>query len=146
MVEIQIKKLHPDAIIPEYAHPTDAGMDLFAYTSAIIAPKTRASISTGFSMAFPPGYVALFWDKSGLAAKSGLTILAGVIDSEYRGEPVIVVFNTSDQPYEVKKGQKIAQMLIQPVVHATVSEVTELNNTVRGTGGLGSTGIEKNKN
>ena len=92
-------------------------------------------------MAIPSGYVGLIWDKSGIAANHGLKTMAGVIDSGYRGEIKILIHNLSSRPYTVQSGTKIAQMLIQPVVQNEIIEVKELDDTSRGVGGFGSTGI-----
>ncbi|MDA3836832.1 MAG: dUTP diphosphatase [Nanoarchaeota archaeon] len=141
MVKIKVKKLHPDAKLPLYAKPGDAGMDIFSYEDVIIYPGKRHSVSTGVSIALPIGYVSLIWDKSGIAL-NGLTKMAGVIDSEYRGEYKILLLNVSDKPYEIKKGQKVAQILIQEIVSPEIEEVEELDmDTSRGTGGFGSTGL-----
>ena len=141
-IKIKIKKLNPDAIIPHYAHSGDAGMDIYSVENIIIAPGKRVLVSTGITTEIPEGYVALIWDKSGLAAKSGIKTMAGVIDCHYRGEWKIVLFNTSENNYEVKKGEKIAQALIQPVVNPEIEEVSELSDTSRGEGSFGSTGIK----
>lgn len=138
-MKIKIKKLHSDAIIPKYAHDGDAGMDLFSIEDLILKPKHRAIVRTGLSIEFPKGYVALMWDKSGIA-KEGVTTLAGVGDAGYRGEYKIVLYNLSSKKYEIKKGQKIAQILIQKVESPEIEEVDELSETSRGTGGFGSTG------
>jgi len=140
-IPIKIKKLHPDAKLPCYAHEGDAGLDLFSTEDKIILPKERALISTGISVEMPEGFVALVWDKSGLAAKSGITTLAGVIEYTYRGEYKIALLNTSDQEHIIKKGDKIAQLLIQPIATADIQETTELSETQRGDGAFGSTGI-----
>jgi len=142
-IKIKAKKLHPEAVIPGYAHPGDAGMDLYSVEDIIIKPGERALVATGLSMELPAGYVALIWDKSGLAAKSGIKTMAGVIEYTYRGEYKIVMLNTSKENFEVKKGQKIAQMLVQPIMTAEVEEAKELSDTSRGAGGFGSTGIHK---
>ena len=142
-IKIKIKKLNPDAIIPDYGHPGDAGMDIYSVENIIIAPGKRALVSTGITTEIPEGYVALIWDKSGLAAKSGIKIMGGIIDCHYRGEWKIVLFNTSENNYEVKKGEKIAQALIQPVASPEIEEVSELSDTSRGEGGFGSTGLTK---
>jgi len=139
-VKIKIKKLNPDAIIPKYSHVGDAGMDLFSVEKDfILKPNHRAVVKTGLSIEFPKDYVALIWDKSGLA-KEGITNLAGVGDSGYRGEYKIVLINLSSKNYEIKKGQKIAQLLIQKIETAEIEEVEELSETTRGDGGFGSTG------
>jgi dUTP pyrophosphatase len=142
-IKVKIKKLNPDAVIPNYPHPEDAGMDIYSVENITIAPGKRALVSTGITTEIPKGYVALIWDKSGLAAKSGIKTMAGVIDCNYRGEWKMVLFNTSENNYEVKKGEKIAQALIQPVVNADIEEVSELSDTSRGRGSFGSTGLTK---
>lgn len=138
---IKIKKIHPDARLPSYAHPSDAGMDLFSCETILINPNERQTISTGIAIAIPPGYVGLIWDKSGIAHTHGLKTMGGVIDSGYRGELKIVIHNLSTTTYVVEKGSKIAQMLIQPVAQKTMVEVEELDDTSRGEKGFGSTGL-----
>jgi dUTP pyrophosphatase len=140
MVKIKIKRLREDAILPRYAHFGDAGMDVFSCENLIIPAKERRIVSTGIAAEFPSGYVALVWDKSGLASNFGLKTLGGVIDSSYRGEYKIIILNTSSEDYEVKKGEKIAQILIQPVESCEIEEVTELEESSRGEGRFGSTG------
>lgn len=139
-MRIKVKKLDKEARLPEYAHPGDAGMDIFSLEDYELKPKERHLFSTGVSIALPRGYVALIWDKSGLAAKYGLSTLGGVIDADYRGEYKIVILNTSDKSYNIKKGDKIAQVIIQPVVKAETEEVEDLDQTGRGSGSFGSTG------
>lgn len=142
MVKLKVKKLSEDAIVPSYAHDGDAGMDIYANEDKFVAPGKRAFVSTGIGLEFPKGYVALVWDKSGLAAKNGIHCMAGVGDSSYRGEYRIVLLNTSDQGYEIKKGEKIAQILIQPIEVVEVEEVEELSDdSSRGKGSFGSTGL-----
>ncbi|MCK9568045.1 dUTP diphosphatase [Candidatus Pacearchaeota archaeon] len=138
-VKIKIKKLNPNAIIPKYSHVGDAGMDLFSIEDLILKPKHRALIKTGLSIELPKGYVSLVWDKSGIALK-GIKTMGGVIEHTYRGEYKIILVNLSSEDYEIKKGQKIAQLLIQKIETAEVEEVNELSETIRGTGGFGSTG------
>lgn len=138
---IKIKKLTDAAIIPKYANQGDAGMDFFSNEEMIIKPNQRKLVSTGIAMAIPSGYVGLIWDKSGIAAKHGIKTMAGVIDSSYRGEIEILLQNLSTEEFKVEKGMKIAQMLIQPVEQRNIIEVKELDETKRGTGGFGSTGI-----
>jgi dUTP pyrophosphatase len=138
-VKIKIKKLHPDVIIPKYAHEGDAGMDLFSVEDLILKPKHRALVKTGLSIELPKGYVSLIWDKSGIALK-GIKTMGGVIEHTYRGEYKIIMVNLSSENYEIKKGQKIAQLLIQKIETAEIEEVNELSETTRGDGGFGSTG------
>ena len=138
---IKIKKLVGDAVVPKYANPGDAGMDFFANEEVIIKPNQRKLVNTGISMAIPLGYVGLIWDKSGIASKHGIKTMAGVIDSSYRGEIKILLHNLSAEEFKIEKGTKIAQMLIQPAEQKQIIEVKELDDTKRGTGGFGSTGI-----
>ncbi len=140
-MNINIKKINDQAKIPEYAHPGDAGMDIFSVEEITLKPGERHAVATGIAMQIPDGYVGLVWDKSGRAIKEGITTMAGVVDSGYRGEVKIVLINLSQEPVQVEKHQKIAQMLIQPIQSATVSEVEELDDTARGEGGFGSTGL-----
>lgn len=140
-MNIQVKKLHPDAIVPSFAHPGDAGMDLFSVEDLVIAPGARASVPTGIAIALPDGYVSLVWDKSGPSHKFGVKTLGGVLDSGYRGEYLIGLVNLGQEPFEIRKGQKIAQLLIQKVERPDIEEVDELSDTSRGTGGFGSTGV-----
>ncbi len=140
-IKIKIKKLHPDAIIPHYAHSGDAGLDIYSNENAIIPPKERMLISTGLAIELPEGYVSLIKDKSGIAYKRGLTHMAGVIEYTYTGEYKILLYNTTEQPYEIKKGEKIAQLVIVPVATADIEEVQELSETQRGDGAFGSTGL-----
>lgn len=136
-----MKKVNPEAKLPNYAHPGDAGMDLFADESCVVEPGKRVLVGTGVAMKIPFGYVGLIWDKSGLAAKQGITLLAGVIDSGYRGEVKVVVQNLGHEPFEVVKGNKIGQMLIQAVAAPEIVDVEELDSdTSRSEGGFGSTG------
>jgi dUTP pyrophosphatase len=139
-MKLLIKKLHADARMPTYAHATDAGMDVYAVEDVVVPSGGRVLVSTGIAVAIPPGYVGLFWDKSGLANKSGLKILGGVIDADYRGELLVGVLNTSDVPHQFQKGDKVTQMLVQKVEHPELVEVDELNDTSRGEGAFGSTG------
>ena len=140
---IKFQKILAEAIIPHYAHPGDAGMDIFSAEDAVIKAGERRSVRTGVKMELPEGFVGLIWDKSGLALKNGIKTMAGVIDSCYRGEIEIVLVNLSEQDYKIEKGQKIAQMLIQKAERAEIEEVEDLNETSRGAGGFGSTGLFK---
>jgi dUTP pyrophosphatase len=139
-LSLNIKRLHPDAIIPEYAHEGDAAFDLCAVESVTIKPNERIQVGTGIAMEIPPGYVGLIWDKSGLSHKFGLKTVGGVIDAGYRGEVKIGMINLSAEPYTFEKGHKVAQMIIQAREHVVIKEVQELSDTARGEGGFGSTG------
>lgn len=140
-MQLLIKKLHPDAIVPKYALPGDAGMDLYACETVVLEPNQKTTVKTGIAMAIPKGHVALVWDKSGIASKHHLHTLAGVIDENYRGELGVVIGNFGSVPYTIEKGKKFAQLLIQPVLQPETKEVDSLDETVRGSGGFGSTGL-----
>lgn len=140
-MRLSFKKLHPDAIVPKYALPGDAGMDLFAIQEYSIPPHERTLISTGIAMALPAQHVGLIWDKSGPPVKVGLHTMGGVIDETYRGELKIVVINHGNELIRIEKGQKVAQLLVQPIARPAITEVSELDDTIRGTGGFGSTGL-----
>ena len=141
-MKIRIQKTNPEIKIPSYAHSGDAGMDLYSAEDAIIKPGERKVVTTGIKIEIPNGYVGLIWDKSGLASKNGLKVMAGVIDSTYRGEIKAVIINLSDREYRVEKNTKIAQMLIQKVESMEIEEVENLEDTLRGDGGFGSSGLE----
>lgn len=141
-MDIQVKRLQPNALLPVYAHATDAGMDLFSAVTIVVASNCRALVPTGVALAIPVGYVGLVWDKSGVVTNTGLTTLAGVIDAGYRGEIKIALYNSDAQAQTIQAGQKIAQLLIQPVVQGVLMEVNELSVTARGAGGFGSTGLK----
>ncbi|MEK7568194.1 MAG: dUTP diphosphatase, partial [Patescibacteria group bacterium] len=138
---IKIVKIEEDAKIPNYANLSDAGMDLFSIEEVVLKIGERQAIRTGIKTEIPDGYVGLVWDKSGLALNNGTKTMAGVIDSGYRGEIKIVLVNLGDEDFEIKKGQKIAQMLVQKVERPEIELVDELNATERGENGFGSTGL-----
>ena len=137
---IKFKKLNKDAKIPIYAHPGDAGLDLYSSESYTLNPGERHPFSLGFSLEFPEGYTALVWDKGSLPFKYGLHTIGGVFDAGYRGEYIIMLINLSDKAYKIEKGDKIDQLLIQPGLKAEVIEVKKLTDSSRGGGRLGSTG------
>ncbi len=139
-MELKVKKLHPDAVLPSYAHTGDAGMDIYALERTIIPSGERVAVRSGLAFEIPEGYAGLCWDKSGLAVKHGLTTLAGVIDAGYRGELLVALTNLGETKYVFDAGDKIAQMLIQKVERPNIVEADELNETPRGEGGFGSTG------
>lgn len=139
-MKLKVKKLHPDAKLPTYAHKWDAGMDIFTLENVTINPGESVGIKSGLVFEVPEGYVGLLWDKSGLSIKHGLKILGGVLDSGYRGELIVGMINLGKEPYTFEKGHKLTQMLIQPIVITEIEEVEELSESDRGVGGLGSTG------
>jgi dUTP pyrophosphatase len=138
-MEIKIKRFTPDAILPKYAHPGDVGMDMYSREEFILQPGERIIANTGFALEFEKGYAAIVKDKSGVAA-DGIHTAGGVFDAGYRGEYNAQLVNLGKKPYEVKKGQKIAQLIIYPVAIAQLIEVDELSDSSRGAGKLGSTG------
>lgn len=138
--QVQVKRIHPDAKLPAYAYAGDAGMDLFTVEDYTLKPGERHIFPTGIAMKIPEGFVALVWDKSGLSHKAGMKVFGGVLDSNYTGEYLIGLMNLSSEPHEFKKGDKIAQVLIQPVATATIEEVQELPETNRGDKRHGSSG------
>ena len=140
-MQLKIKKLHEDAKLPSFAHATDAGMDLFTVESFTLEPGGRISAPTGIALAVPEGYVALIWDKSGVAHKRGIKSLGGVIDAGYRGEIFAGLTNIGTEPQSFEQGDKIAQIIIQKIERPELIEVTELDETARGEGRFGSTGV-----
>lgn len=139
MKTIQFKKLHPDAKIPTRAHEHDAGLDLTTVESHTLNPNEGRIFKTGLAVAIEPGFVGLVWDRSSMG-KRGLKTAGGVIDSGYRGEIGIIIWNMSEVHQEIKAGERIAQLLIQPIVTPSTEEVSELTDTKRGAGGFGSSG------
>ena len=142
-VEIQVQKLHAEVKMPAYAHHGDAGVDLFSTINHTLQPGERVLIPTGLKMAIPEGYEGQVRPKSGLALKHGLTVLntPGTVDAPYRGEVGVILINLDHKtPYEIKKGEKVAQMVFAKVKHAEFVETAELTVTTRGEGGYGSTG------
>ncbi len=137
---LKVKKLSPDAVLPNYAHEGDAGLNMYSNETVTIPSSEVAKIRSGISMEIPEGYVGLIWDRSGLSMNHAIKSLGGVIDSSYRGESIFGVINLGKEAYTVEKGHKVVQMLIQKIEHVKVEEVEELSETKRGAGGFGSTG------
>ncbi|WP_051973414.1 dUTP diphosphatase [Cryobacterium sp. MLB-32] len=132
------------SVLPKYAHPGDAGADLHSAEALILAPGARALVGTGVSVALPDGFAAFVVPRSGLAAKHGITIVnsPGTVDAGYRGEIKVALLNTDAQePFSVAVGDRIAQLIIMPVVRATFIPVDKLPGSLRGEGGFGSTGL-----
>lgn len=128
--------------LPAYATAGAAGMDVVAAEAMTIAPGARAAVATGFALAIPPGYEVQVRPRSGLALKHGVTCLntPGTIDSDYRGEVKVILANLGDSPFAIARGERIAQLVPAPVLHAALVEVGALDETARGSGGFGSTG------
>ena len=142
MVEVKINRIDKTVDAPFYAKQGDAAFDLRSSEERMIKPGEKHIVKTGLKVAIPAGYVGLIWDRSGMAAKHALHCLAGVIDSGYRGEIGVVMKNLGESDFLVEKNMRIAQMLIQPVESASLVEVDSLDDTERGTGGFGSTGVK----
>jgi dUTP pyrophosphatase len=141
MMELTVQRIDKGIDLPSYAHPYDAAFDLRSSEDCTLSPGERRVIKTGLKVAIPSGYAGLVWDRSGLAAKNTLHVLAGVIDSGYRGELGVVMVNLGREPFTVERNMRIAQMLIQPVANPKIIEVDELSQTARSEGGFGSTGL-----
>jgi dUTP pyrophosphatase len=142
---IKIQKINQDVVIPHYAHKGDAGMDLYSAEDAVLPAGERKLIGTGLKFEIPTGFELQIRPKSGLAANFGITVLntPGTVDSGYRGEVKVILFNSSKNDYHVKKGEKIAQAVIARYEEAEIEEVERLSETTRGDGGFGSTGLKK---
>lgn len=139
---LRVVRLDPDVALPAYAHPGDAGLDLAAARATTVGPGARAAIPTGLAVAIPEGWVGLVHPRSGLALREGLTVVnaPGTIDSGYRGEVQVLVVNLGDEEVALRKGERVAQLVLQRVGRATVVEADSLEDTSRGAGGFGSTG------
>ena len=142
MLELKIQRLCEEAIIPRFAHEGDAGMDLYSIKEYSLKPGERTCAQTGIKIAIPRGYAGIIKPKSGLALNHGVDIMAGVIDSGYRGEIGVVMINLGHKELKVDKSQKIAQMIFYQVHHPSIKEVSSLDETSRGEGGFGSTGVK----
>lgn len=141
-VRLAVVRTHPDLPLPSYAHDGDAGLDLRAATDVEVAPRERVAVPTGLKVAVPDGWVGLVHPRSGLARRHGLTVAnaPGTIDAGYRGDLLVLLVNLGDDPVTVERGDRIAQLLLQRVGRADVVEVDDLDDTVRGAGGFGSSG------
>ncbi|MQB00917.1 MAG: dUTP diphosphatase [Actinobacteria bacterium] len=142
-MKLRIKRLDPGLPAPEYARPDDAGLDLYAAESIEVKPGERAAVPSGIAVAIEPGYAGFVQARSGRALREGLALVnaPGLIDSGYRGEIKVIVVNLdADEPIHIERGEKIAQLVVQPVVTAELEEVAELPDSERGSGGFGSTG------
>ncbi len=139
MKTLHIQKLDPAARVPVRAYEHDAGLDLFSLERHTLAPGEGRVFKTGIALEIDPGYVGLVWDRSSMG-KRGIKTLGGVIDSGYRGEVGVILWNLSKEPQEIQAGDKIAQLLIQPVSTPATREVELLSRSDRGSGGFGSSG------
>jgi dUTP pyrophosphatase len=142
ILQINVKKLSENATIPTQGTRFAAGYDLYAAEDAVVVCGTRKLIKTNISMEITPGYYGRIAPRSGLAYKNGIDVLAGVIDSDYRGDIGVILYNTDKNiDFNVKKGDRIAQIIFEACYIATLNNVDNLDNTLRQTGGFGSTGV-----
>src|SRR5438034_2135523 len=141
-MRISVKRLDPDLPLPRYARASDAGLDLHAAERVVIEPGGRALVRTGVAVAIPPGYAGLVLPRSGLAFRHGVTVLnaPGLIDAGYRGEVKVLLVNHDHETATFARGERIAQLVIQPIAHARLDIVEDLPASQRGDGGFGSTG------
>jgi dUTP pyrophosphatase len=143
MLDVQIQRLDDGVELPHYAHPGDAGADLHTTVDVTLAPGERALVPTGIAIALPVGYAAFVHPRSGLAARAGLSLVnsPGTIDAGYRGEVKVLLINLDPaEPIRLSRGDRVAQLVIQPVEQARFRVVEALPDSARGTGGYGSTG------
>jgi dUTP pyrophosphatase len=143
-VRIEFRKLDPDVALPRRARDGDAGLDLQANDTLKVGPGERAMVPTGLAVAIPAGHAGLVLPRSGLASRQGLTLAnsPGLIDEGYRGEIIVAVVNLDpDQPVEIRKGDRIAQLVVVPFARVEAAEVAELPQSSRGEAGFGSTGV-----
>jgi dUTP pyrophosphatase len=137
---VSYKLLTESAQMPFKAHRTDAGFDLFADENAWVFAKERKTIKTGISFDMPDNMAGLIWPRSGLSVKKGIDVLAGVVDSGYRGEIMVCLYNTSDEDVEISSGDRIAQIIFQEVPEVGITVTDSLGSSQRGSDGFGSTG------
>ena len=144
-VPVRVKRLpHGEGLeLPAYATAGAAGMDVLSAEDVTIAPGARHAVATGLAMAIPAGFEVQVRPRSGLALKHGITVpnTPGTIDSDYRGEVKVILINLSSEPFEVRRGDRVAQLVLAPVTRASWMPVDELDETARGAGGFGSTGV-----
>ena len=138
-----VAKMNDNAVIPTRAKQGDAGMDLTSIDSVIVPARGRTLVDTGIAISLPIDSYARIAPRSGLAVKNGIDVLAGVVDSSYRGSLRVLLFNNSDEPFNVRPGDRIAQLIIEKIYNVDFTEVpyAELTKTERGDGGFGSTGV-----
>lgn len=135
---LKVKKLDPEAVLPSYTHSFDAGLDFHGIETVTIQPGEIGKIRSGLAIEIPDGYVGLCWDRSGIATKHKIKVVAGVIDSGFRGELKLCVINLGKEPFTFEKGDSVFQILIQKVEHVEVVESDELSGSERGEKGFGS--------
>ena len=137
---LRFKQLEPRAVLPKRGSALAAGLDVCGIEALEIEPRQRVMARTGLAVAIPPGFYGRVAPRSGLAAKNGLDVLAGVIDSDYRGEIVCVLYNTGDETIKLPAGSKVCQLIIEQIITPEATWSSDLDETARGAGGFGSTG------
>ena len=137
---LRFKQLDPRAVLPRRGSVLAAGLDICSIEDLEIGSKQRSTVRTGLAVAIPPGFYGRIAPRSGLAAKNGLDVLAGVIDSDYRGEIVCVLYNTGDETIKLPAGSKLCQLIVEQIITPEAAWATDLDETARGAGGFGSTG------
>ena len=143
---LRFKRIHPDAVLPAYAHPSDAGMDVRSVADIVIPRGGRALVPTGLVAMIPPMHEIQVRPRSGLALKHGITVLntPGTIDAGYRGEVGVILINAGEKDFTIARGDRIAQMVVQKLADIELVAAEQLSDTSRGTGGFGSTGVKNN--
>lgn len=141
MTQLKIQRLDKEVELPCYKREGDAGLDLRSAEEKLIKSGEKVIVKTGIKMVIPSGHVGLIWDRSGIAAKNAIHCLAGVIDCTYRGELGVVMHNLSNTDFLIEKNMRIAQMLVQPIVSAKIEEVENVEESIRGENGFGSSGV-----
>ena len=137
---LRFKRLHPEARLPTRGSPLAAGLDLYSVERVTLRPGARAAVRTGLAVAIPSGFYGRVAPRSGLAVKSGLDTLAGVVDADYRGEILCALVNHGDVPVEIEPGARIAQLVVESIALPEAVWAEDLDETERGAGGFGSTG------
>lgn len=139
-INLGVKLLDPQSRVPTKAHDADAGFDLYSNIKTVIPPKQRKTVSTGIVLQMPEHMAGLIWPRSGLSVKQGIDVLAGVVDSGYRGEIMVCLYNTSDENVHIRTGDRIAQIIFQEVPRVTMEVHETLGSSQRGDNGFGSSG------
>ncbi|MBR3632054.1 MAG: dUTP diphosphatase [Elusimicrobiaceae bacterium] len=136
---MNVKKLDPHALLPQRAHSTDAGADLFALQRTVLPPHAITQVHTGIAIELPQDTAGIIWGKSSVESK-GIKAMAGLIDASYRGELIVCLYNLNEKEFIFEAGQKVAQLVVLPTLFPSFTQVQELSDTARGDGGFGSTG------
>ncbi len=136
---MNVRKLDPHALLPQRAHSTDAGADLFALQRTVLPPHAITQVHTGIAIELPQDTAGIIWGKSSVESK-GIKAMAGLIDASYRGELIVCLYNLNEKEFIFEAGQKVAQLVVLPVLFPSFTQVQELSDTARGDGGFGSTG------